>query len=167
MPIITGNKPIFRIKFRDANIREVRKGTELEWGLYYVSYKNNGPRIDKETGFEDSDKNIIDYVWGYPDYKTEDFYLYVPENVPSAEEEALNADVSHISAYRSHSEGWFDNEKCENKPEDGLNYIPAITMNFHKDLTLFCKWKQRQYRYSGTLKYDRYSWVEGDDISGG
>lgn len=49
MPIITGNKPIFRIKLRDANIREVRKGNELEWGLYEITYTNKGPK-DVEVG---------------------------------------------------------------------------------------------------------------------
>lgn len=30
MPILYNERPLFRIKFKDANIREVRRGTELE-----------------------------------------------------------------------------------------------------------------------------------------
>lgn len=150
MPIITGNKPIFRIKFRDANIREVRKGNELEWGLYYIKYFN-------EIKTEQEGENIGEYVWGYPDYKLEDFYLYIPEDVPNLAE--TNVDMAE---YRSHNDGWYSDGSGEE-----LYYIPAITRNFHRDLTLFCKWRQRQYRYSGTMKCDRYSWVVPPNDDGG
>lgn len=152
MPIITGNRPIFRIKFSDANIREVRKGNELEWGLYEIKYENDGPRED--TG---DNENITEYVWGYPDYKKEDFYLYIPDNIPGEDEDP---NIYPASTMRAHSDGWYDNENCGGS-SGNLNYIPAITRDFFMDLTLFCRWRQRQYRFSGTMTYDRYSWVEG------
>ena len=64
MPIIVGNKPIFRIKFKDANIREVERGDTLKWGLYEITYVNSGPNT-VPIGFS-YDENIPDYVWGYP-----------------------------------------------------------------------------------------------------
>lgn len=143
MPIITGNKPIFRIRFDDVNIREVRKGNELEWGLYKISYVNKGPKnTDKE--------NITNYVWGYPDYKKEDFYLYKPDDATAVESgSALGSDY----AFRSHSSGWYSDRVC-------LNYIPAITRDFYKDLSLYCKWKQRRYSWNGVYKWMHRKTVE-------
>lgn len=157
MPIITGNKPIFRIRYRDANIREVRKATELEWGLYEITYINKGPK-DVEVGYEE-DTNVPTYVWGYPNQTSADQYIYIPED-QSLDKNEFNLHVPENSTaaeakealgdgygYRSHSDGWYDDNEC-------LNYIPAITRDFHKDLTLFCKWRQRKYCFNGTYKYE-------------
>lgn len=157
MPIITGNKPIFRIKLRDANIREVRKGNELEWGLYEITYTNKGPK-DVEVGWDEG-QNIPNYVWGYPDYsksindgtvEPNDFELYTPEDATAVESfAALGAGYG----YKSHAVKWYDDNTC-------LNYIPAITKDFYRDLSLYCKWKQRRYRFTGVYAYEKEEVVE-------
>ena len=144
MPIIVGNRPIFRIRFQDANIREVRKGNELKWGLYKIDYINEGPK-KVGVGWE-SGQNIPNYVWGYPAQSKQDFYFYEPEDVTAAE---AKEKLGENFGYRSHSDGWFTKHECNE-----LYYIPAVTRNFHKDLTLFCKWRQRRYKFNGT-----YSWL--------
>lgn len=158
MPIIVGNRPIFRIRFGEVEIREVRKGTELKWGLYKIIYINKGPK-DRSTGWEKG-QNIPDYVWGYPAQSKVPFYFYEPENATAVEsKEALGNGYG----YRSHSDGYFEEPEC-----DELCYIPAITRDFHKDLTIFCKWRQRKYTWSGTYAYEKKSeevvwhweWVE-------
>ena len=129
MPIIIGNKPIFRIKMgtTNLNIREVRKGTDLTWGLYEITYVNRGPKkVDVGWG---ANKNIPNYVWGYPNQSKQDFYLYVPDDATAAEAKAI---LGNNYGYKSHCEKWHRDNTC-------LNYIPAITVNFHTDLSLFCK----------------------------
>ena len=172
MPIIVGNKPIFRIKFKDANIREVRKSNDLQWGLYEVTYINDGPNTTT-TGYTSS-TNVPTYVWGYPNQTSKDHYIYepagldkhnfnlhVPENATAAEAQQALGDGY---GYKSHSDGWFDNNGCINYPSAELYYIPAITKDFHRDLDLFCKWRQRRYRYTGTYRYAKYveQWVPDD-----
>ena len=145
MPIIIGNKPIFRIKMgtTNLNIREVRKGTDLTWGLYEITYVNRGPKkVDVGWG---TNKNIPNYVWGYPNQSKQDFYLYVPDNATAAEAKAaLGANYG----YKSHSDGWFEDNSC-------FTFFPAITKDFHKDLTLFCKWRQRKFCFNGTYVYEK------------
>jgi len=149
MPILHNNRPLFRIKFKDANIREVRRGNELEWGLYKIEYINGIPiELEKE--------NITEYVWGYPGYLKEDFTLFLPEGYDSnggvMAEEAGDAAGSEF-AYKSKANGWYSDHDC-------LSFIPAITRDFHKDLKLFCKWTQRRYWFNGTYKWE-------DDQGGG
>lgn len=166
MPIIVGDKPIFRIKFGDADIREVRKGDELQWGLYEITYINKGPK-DVSTGYEQN-KNIPMYVWGYPNRTSKDAYIYEntdefpltkPADATAVESAtALNVEPSDDYGYKSHSDGWFNNGGCINNSQeitkDSLSYIPAITQDFYWDLTLFCKWRQRRYRFNGTYSWD-------------
>lgn len=151
MPILHNERPLFRIKFKDANIREVRRGTELEWGLYEITYFTGSDSIQNT-------ENITEYVWGYPGYVPEDFTLTFPEgddyiyggfSAPKAGELFGSA-----NSYRTGGQGWYSEPEC-------LTYIPAITREFHKDLLLFCKWTQRQYRWSGTITNKRYTWIEG------
>lgn len=151
MPITIDNGPIFRVKLGDVNIREIRKGSELEWGLYEITYTNKGPK-DIDTGF-DSENNIPNYVWGYPDYKKSiedgtlepnDFNLFIPDNASA--EEAKSA-LGNNYGYRSHSDGWFSDNNC-------LIFFPAITHDFHRDLDIFCKWRQRKYCFNGTYAYE-------------
>ena len=157
MPVIHRNRPIFRIKFKDADIREVRKGNELQWGLYLITYTNKGPK-DVIVGWEEGD-NIPNYVWGYPNQKKEDFKLVNPEDATAAEsKEALGDGYG----YRSHAVGWYSNYDC-----DDLYFIPVVERDFHKDMELFCKWKQRRYLYNGVGEYDKevdifvgYEWVD-------
>ena len=158
MPIIVGNRPIFRIKFKDADIREVRRGTILKWGLYKITYINKGPK-DRSVGWEKG-QNIPDYVWGYPAQSKLDFYFYEPDNA-TAEESKLALGDGY--GYKSHSDGWFTEPEC-----DELYYIPAVTRDFHKDLSLFCKWRQRKFCFNGTYMYEKeteektghWVWVE-------
>ena len=159
MPIIVGNKPIFRIKYKDADIREVYKGDTLKWGFYFINYINKGPK-DVQAGWG-AQNNILNYVWGYPNQSEEDFYLYVPDNITATEAESL---LGKDYGYKSHADGWFDNHQCINDEEKELFYIPAITRDFHRDLTLFCKWRQRRYVFSGIYRYEvdegNWKWVE-------
>lgn len=155
MPILHNNRPLFRIKFKDANIREVRRGNELEWGLYEISYLNKGPSI-VNVGWNYGE-NIPNYVWGYPNQSKNDFDLILPEDIMAAEAESI---LGSDYAYKTHSTGWYSAKEC-----DELHYIPAITRDFHKDLSLFCGWKQRKYLYTGTYKYQR--WVDGGGGGGG
>lgn len=159
MPIVMDNKPIFRIKLGDINIREIRKGDELEWGLYEIIYINKGPK-DVDKGFY-MNNNIPIYVWGYPDYnksisnktiEPNNFYLYIPENASA--DEAKTA-LGNAYGYRSHSDGWFNDNIC-------LLFFPAITYNFHEDLNIFCKWRQRKYCFNGTYAYDSHEESEYD-----
>lgn len=152
MPIITGNKPIFRVKLKDVNLREVRKSNDLTWGLYEIKYFNKGPK-DVESGYHEYE-NVPTYVWGYPDYnksikegtiEPNDFDLYIPEDA-SAVESYITLGPGY--GYRSHSMKWYDDNAC-------LNYIPAITKDFYKDLSLYCKWKQRRYRFNGTYTWEK------------
>ncbi len=153
MPIIVGNKPIFRIKVGDVNIREVKKGNDLEWGLYEITYINKGPK-DVSIGY-DNNKNIPEYVWGYPDYnksisddtiEPNDFYLYVPDDATAEESGQI---LGSGYAYKSHPLYWYDDPSC-----DSLYYIPAVTKDFYRDLSLYCKWKQRRYLYNGVGQWD-------------
>jgi len=158
MPIIVGDKPIFRIKLADSNIREVEKGDTLKWGLYEITYVNSGPNT-VPIGFNDYE-NIPDYVWGYPDYSEEDFYLYKPDDASATETAYI---LGSSNAFNSHCDGWYSNRSCTT-----LNYIPAITRDFHRDLTLYCKWRQRRYSWNGVYGYDKdtvetvqeWVWVE-------
>ena len=150
MPIIIGNRPIFRVKFTEANIREVERGDSLKWGLYEITYVNSGPNT-VSIGF-DNDENIPDYVWGYPKYSENDFYLYVPDDAAASEAEYI---LGSDYAYKSHSEGWYDNKDCVDNSSSELYYIPAITRDFHRDLTLYCKWRQRRYSWNGVYGWDK------------
>ena len=145
MPIIVGNRPIFRIRFQDAEIREVRKGNELKWGLYKITYVNKGPK-EIETGWEKG-QNIPDYVWGYPAQSKEDFYFYVPDDATAAEAKKI---LGSNYGYKSHPDYWFDSPDCSE-----LHFIPVVTRNFHRDLTLFCKWRQRRFTFNGTYMYEK------------
>lgn len=150
MPILTNSRPIFRIKYKDANIREVRKGNELEWGLYEIEYVLGSNSIE-------NNENIKEYVWGYPGYVEDDFILKLPEG-DDEEYGGFSAPQAEVifgsgNKYRTCSTGWFYEPEC-------LTYIPAITRNFHEDLLLFCRWTQRQYRWSGTIKNERYTWID-------
>lgn len=159
MPIITGNKPIFRVKLGDVRLKEVKKGDDLTWGLYEITYINKGPKNVDEGFYEYN--NVPNYVWGYPDYnksisdgdiEPNDFYLYMPDDATAAESlAALGAGYG----YKSHAVKWYDDNAC-------LNYIPAITKDFYRDLSLYCKWKQRRYRFTGVYKYAKWEqvWVE-------
>lgn len=142
MPILHNNSPLFRIKFKDANIREVRRGNELEWGLYHIEYNQGIPVWMDET-------NITEYVWGYPDLKKEDYTLHEPTGYDLSGG-YFASDIGSILGYdyefKTKSQGWFGEKEY-------LTYIPAITRDFHKDFNLFCKWKQRRYRYTGLYKY--------------
>ena len=82
MPALFGNGPLFRVRFEDINIREIRRGNELEWGLYKINYTNFGPKTI-DLGFNDNKKNIPNYVWGYPDQKKAEFVFVVPEDAPA------------------------------------------------------------------------------------
>lgn len=174
MPIITGNRPIFRVKLKDVNIREIRRADELSWGLYEVTYINKGPKI-VEGGYE-STTNVPTYVWGYPNQTAADKYIYIPDpssglnkkefniHIPEdATAEEAKAVLGSSYGYRSHSEGWFENNECSD-----FSFIPAITRDFYRDLTLFCKWRQRKYCFNGTYMYEKetietigqWVWVE-------
>ena len=165
MPIITGNKPIFRVKLGDVQLREVKKGDDLTWGLYQITYINKGPK-DVKTGFFEHE-NIPNYVWGYPDYdksitdgtiEPNDYYIYTPDDASAIE---AYATLGAGYGYKSHAVKWYDDHTC-------LNYIPAVTQDFYKDLSLYCKWKQRRYRFNGTYAYEKettetignWVWVE-------
>lgn len=152
MPIITGNKPIFRVRLGDVKLREVKKGDDLTWGLYEITYINKGPK-DVEEGFYEYN-NVPNYVWGYPDYnksisdgtiEPNDFNLYIPEDATAVESYAT---LGPGYGYKSHAIKWYDDNAC-------LNYIPAVTKDFYKDLSLYCKWKQRRYTFNGTYAYDK------------
>ena len=140
MPILHNNSPLFRIKFKDANIREVRRGNELEWGLYEINYVNGGPNT-VDLGFNDASLNIPNYVWGYPDQKKEEFVFVIPDDATALES----------GSYRSHSSGWYDTN-------DFSSLYEKLEPNTHKDLNLFCKWTQRRYCFNGTYNWD--IWVE-------
>lgn len=154
MPILYNERPLFRVKFKDANIKEVRRGTELEWGLYEITYFTGSDSIQNT-------ENITEYVWGYPGYVAEDFILSLPEGDDSLYGGFSASKAGELfgsgNAYRTCGKGWYADPEC-------LTYIPAITRNFHRDLLLFCKWAQRKYTWGGTIKNDRYYW---DDGSGG
>lgn len=159
MPILVNNRPLLRIKLGDnVNIREVRAGTDLVWGLYEITY-NNGINLG------DTSSNITEYVWGYPGNIPEDFTLVLPEGMDyTGTGGFLAVEVGSVlgtnNAYRSKALGWYNNPQCIDNPSDtSLSYIPAITRDFHQDLLLFCKWKQRQYRYKGSLYCKRYVYV--------
>ena len=151
MPIAYTNKPIFRVKLSNVNLREIRKSDDLTWGLYEMSYTNKGPK-DVESGYHEYE-NIPTYVWGYPDYnksikegtiEPNDFDLYIPEDA-SAVESYITLGTGY--GYKSHSDGWFDDNAC-------LEFFPAVTRDFHKDWDIFCKWRQRKYCFNGTYMYE-------------
>lgn len=153
MPIEYKNHPLFRIRFKDANIREVRHGDELEWGLYKITYVNKGPKdviIGWQTGM-----NIPNYVWGYPHQEKDDFEIVIPDDATAAE---AKSKLGAAYGYRSHSDGWFEENDC-------LSFFPAVERDFHKDLKLFCKWRQRKYCFNGTYLYEKEIteevWVPG------
>lgn len=94
-----------------------------------------------EVIFHDRDKQITSdyqpkrYVWGV-DY----------EVMPEFDDE--------FDEYKTHFDGWYEDKTF-------LVAIPAITKDFHKDLNLYAKWRQRKYSYGGTVRY--WTW----DSSGG
>lgn len=155
MPIITGNKPIFRVRLGDVRLREIKKGDDLTWGLYEITYVNKGPK-DVDKGFYEYN-NVPNYVWGYPDYnksisegtiEPNDFNLYIPEDATAEE---AQASLGTGYGYKSHAINWYSDNAC-------LNYIPAVTKDFYKDLSLYCKWKQRRYRFNGTYAYEKITY---------
>lgn len=94
-----------------------------------------------EVVFHDRNEQITDdyqpkrYVWGV-DY----------EIMPEFDDE--------FDEYKTHFDGWYEDNTF-------LIAIPAITKDFHKDLNLYAKWRQRKYSYGGTVRY--WTW----DSSGG
>lgn len=151
MPILTNSRPLLRIKLgENVNIREVRAATDLTWGLYEVTYISNLPSQYQST------QNPSEYVWGYPNGTPQDFTLSLPEGNDTTYG-GFSADVAQSifgSFQRTYASGWYTEPGC-------LTYFPAITRDFHQDLLLFCKWTQRQYRYSGTITNDRYEYLGG------
>jgi len=167
MPIIVGDKPIFRIKFKDADIREVRKGNELEWGLYLITYKNSGPiKIQTAEQVEIGEqKNISKYVWGYPNQGTNDFYLWVPGTINGQDMGYKSwTKTTSSDGWNMRADGWFENAACTE--DKYLSYIPATSNDFHKDLTLYCKWTMRQYGFTGTCTWKIFEQTGGSSSFG-
>lgn len=132
MPVYVLDKPVMSIKRGDADIREVRRGDDLVWGLYLITYTDG---VDSSTG------GLTKYVWGYPNYPATppgDFTLTVPGDKTAAQ-----------NTYKTHCDGWYEGYEL-------LNYIPAVTMDFHRDLSLYCNWRQRRYKWEGRFKYEHY-----------
>ena len=96
-----------------------------------------------EVIFHDRNEQITDdyqpkrYVWGVD-------YEIMPEF------------IDEFDTYKTHFDGWYEDKNF-------LVAIPAITKDFHKDLNLYAKWRQRRYFYGGTIRW----WMWDDNASGG
>ena len=152
-------------------IRKIDEGADLMMNRSFAKFYDAYSDMMIFLKVLSTGKNIPDYVWGYPDYnpsKPESsgstFNLYIPEDSTAAE--ALKV-LKAGYGYRSHSDGWYEDNAC-------LNYIPAITKDFCRDLDLFCKWRQRKYCFNGTYMWEAktestytiYAFKKNDGSSG-
>ncbi len=167
MPIKTSIKPVLRIKFKNIDIKQVRKANELSWGLYEITYHN--PVSSSDTG-----NNITQYVWGTPNPLDADKVYTLLKPTVSNDYTATQAATIFGSnaAYKSHcghkindKEYWWliDNEDEELPHEyikyddEGIfSYIPAIDFDFKKDLEFFVGWRQKKYTWEGSYSYTQW-----------
>ena len=161
MPIVIGDKPVLRVKFKDIDIRRVRKADDLTWGLYEITYHN--PANGSDTG-----GNIKKYVWGTPN--PDDVTKVYTLLKPTYSNDYTAAQAASIfgagAAYKSRcgkkvgdKEYWWlvDNDDADLPHEyieydsDGeFSYIPAIDFDFKKDLEFYVGWRQKRYTWEGS-----------------